>query len=149
MVYDLEVPAAGGEVEILTDDDYPWVGEFVVRLVNPRGRSFQKHFAIAEQADLTITYSGGGDGFRIPTIDGLSPADIRVVSGDKPLDAEPAIVRLGADEVTGTVELSTDEGAWLQLQVTPGTLQFEVPLADESVARRTTCLLYTSPSPRD
>lgn len=141
MVYDLEVPAAGGEVEILTDDDYPWVGEFVVRLVNPRGRSFQKHFAIAEQADLTITYSGGGDGFRIPTIDGLSPADIRVVSGDKPLDAEPAIVRLGADEVTGTVELSTEEGAWLQLQVTPGTLQFEVPLADESVARRTTTLV--------
>ncbi|MDO5029602.1 MAG: hypothetical protein Q4E11_03335 [Corynebacterium sp.] len=141
MVYDLEVPAAGGEVDILTDDDYPWLGEFVVRLVNPRGRSFQKHFAIAEQADLTITYSGGGDGFRIPTVDGLSPADIRVVSGDKPLDAEPAIVRLGADELTGTLDLSTEEGAWLQVQVTPGTLQFEVPLSDETVARRTTTLV--------
>ena len=55
MAYDLEVPAAGGEVEILTDDDYPWLGEFVVRLVNPRGRSFQKHFAIAEQAELMVT----------------------------------------------------------------------------------------------
>lgn len=141
MVYDLEVPAAGGEVDILTDDDYPWLGEFVVRLVNPRGRSFQKHFAIAEQADLTITYSGGGDGFRIPTADGLSPADIRVVSGEKPMSAVPAIVRLGADEQSGTVELSTEEGAWLQVHVTPGALQFEVPLSDESVARRTTTLV--------
>nr|WP_240394044.1 hypothetical protein [Corynebacterium lactis] len=141
MEYDLEVPAAGGEVEILTDDDYPWLGEYVVRLVNPRGRSFQKHFAIAEQAELTVTYRGGGDGFRIPTEDGLSPAEIRVVSGEKPLIVEPAIVRLDAEETTGTVELSTEEGAWLSLQVTPGVLQFEVPLADETVARRTTTLV--------
>lgn len=141
MVYDLDVPAAGGEVEILTDDDYPWLGEFVVRLVNPRGRSFQKHFAIAEQAELTVTYRGGGDGFRIPTEDGLSPAEIRVNSGEKPLAAAPVIVRLGADDVTGTVDLSTEEGAWLSLQVTPGVLQFEVPLADETVARRTTTLV--------
>lgn len=140
MVYDLEVPAAGGEVEILTDDDYPWLGEYVVRLVNPRGRSFEKHFAIAEQAELSITYRGGGDGFRIPTEDGLSPAEIRVVSGEKPLEASPALVRLDGEQRSGQVDLSTEEGAWLSLTVTPGVLQFEVPLADETTARRTTTL---------
>lgn len=141
MAYDLEVPAAGGEVEILTDDDYPWLGEFVVRLVNPRGRSFQKHFAIAEQAELMVTYRGGGDGFRIPTPEGLSPAEIRIMAGEKPMSVEPALLRLGAEELSGVVELATDEGAWLSMQVTPGTLQFEVPLADETVARRNTTLV--------
>lgn len=141
MVYDLDVPAAGGEVDILTDDDYPWLGEFVVRLINPRGQSFEKHFAIAEQAELSVTYRGGGDGFRIPTPEGLSPAEIRVTSGEKPLEVTPALVRLEAEESEGIVELSTEEGAWLSIQVTPGVLKFEIPLSDESVARRTTTLV--------
>ncbi|MEJ5920613.1 hypothetical protein [Corynebacterium sp. H78] len=141
MVYDLEIPAAGGNVDILTDDDYPWLGEFVVRLTNPRGRSFQKHFAVAEQAELSVTYRNGGDGFRIPTEEGLSPAEVRVVSGEKPLEADPAVLRLGEDETKGTIELSTEEGAWLELLVKPGFLEFEVPLSDETVARRKFTLL--------
>lgn len=140
MIYDLEVPAAGGEVEILTDDDYPWLGEYVVRLTNPRGRSFQAHVAVAEQADLTVTYRNGGDGFRIPEESGLSPADVRITAGDKPLTAEPAVLRLGPTDVTGVIDLSTDEGAHLALHVTPGALSFEIPLADEAPARRTRTL---------
>ena len=140
MIYDLEVPAAGGEVEILTDDDYPWLGEYVVRLTNPRGRSFQSHVAVAEQADLTVTYRNGGDGFRIPEEMGLSPADVRVTAGDKPLTADPAVLRLGPADTSGVIELSTDEGAALELHVTPGALAFEIPLADESPARRTRTL---------
>lgn len=140
MVYDLEVPAAGGEVDVLTDDDYPWLGEFVVRLTNPRGRSFQSHIAVAEQADLDVSYRGGGDGFRIPEEAGLSPAEVRVLSGDKPLEVEPAVLRLGPADSTGTVELSTEEGAYLELRVEPGRLRFEIPLADENPARRTRTL---------
>ncbi|WP_295628816.1 hypothetical protein [uncultured Corynebacterium sp.] len=140
MIYDLDVPAAGGDVDVLTDDDYPWLGEFVVRLTNPRGRSFQAHIAVAEQADLDISYRGGGDGFRIPDEAGLSPAEIRVTSGDKPLEAEPAVLRLGSTETSGTVELSTEEGAFLEARVTPGRLRFEVPLADEAPARRSRTL---------
>ncbi|PMC61236.1 hypothetical protein CJ204_12125 [Corynebacterium xerosis] len=140
MVYDLEVPAAGGEVDVLTDDDYPWLGEFVVRLTNPRGRSFQSHIAVAEQADLDVSYRGGGDGFRIPEEAGLSPAEVRVLSGDKPLEVEPAVLRLGPADSTGTVELSTEEGAYLELRVNPGRLRFEVPLTDETPARRSRTL---------
>ncbi|MFD5867648.1 hypothetical protein ACFWGD_03400 [Corynebacterium sp. NPDC060344] len=140
MVYDLEVPAAGGEVDVLTDDDYPWLGEFVVRLTNPRGRSFQAHVAVAEQADLDISYRGGGDGFRIPEEGGLSPAEVRVTSGDKPLEVEPAVLRLGPAESAGTVELSTEEGAYLELRVKPGRLHFEIPMADEAPARRSRTL---------
>ncbi|QGS33658.1 hypothetical protein FOB82_00565 [Corynebacterium xerosis] len=140
MVYELEVPAAGGEVDVLTDDDYPWLGEFVVRLTNPRGRSFQAHVAVAEQADLDVSYRGGGDGFRIPDEAGLSPAEVRVTSGDKPLEVEPAVLRLGPAESSGVVELSTEEGAYLELRVEPGRLRFEIPLADENPARRTRTL---------
>lgn len=140
MVYDLEVPAAGGEVDVLTDDNYPWLGEFVVRLTNPRGRSFQAHIAVAEQADLDISYRGGGDGFRIPEEAGLSPAEVRVTSGDKPLEVEPAVLRLGPAESSGVVELSTEEGAYLELRVKPGRLRFEIPLSDENPARRTRTL---------
>ena len=140
MVYDLDVPAAGGEVDVLTDDDYPWLGEFVVRLTNPRGRSFQAHVAVAEQADLDISCRGGGDGFRIPEESGLSPAEVRVTSGEKPLEVAPAILRLGPAESSGTVELSTEEGAYLELRVTPGRLRFEIPLADEAPARRSRTL---------
>ena len=140
MVYDLEVPAAGGAVDVLTDDDYPWLGEFVVRLTNPRGRSFQSHFAVAEQADLDIAYRGGGDGFRIPEESGLSPAEVRVTSGDKPLEVEPAVLRLGTAESSGVVDLSTDEGAHMELRVKPGRLRFEIPLCDESPVRGTRTL---------
>ncbi len=140
MIYDLDVPAAGGEVDVLTDDDYPWLGEFVVRLTNPRGRSFQAHVAVAEQADLDISYRGGGDGFRIPEESGLSPAEVRVTSGEKPLEVEPAVLRLGPAESSGTVELSTEEGAYLELRVKPGRLRFEIPLSDETPARRSRTL---------
>lgn len=140
MEYELEVPADGGEVEILTDDDYPWLGEFVVRLTNPRGRSFSAHFAVAEQAHLTVDARGGGDGFRIPEGAGLTPAEVRVVSGDKPLTAEPAVLRLGADEARGVIELSTEEGAWLEVHVTPAVLSFTIPMNDESAQERTRTL---------
>ena len=49
------------------------------------------------------------------------------MAGEKPMSVEPALLRLGAEELSGVVELATDEGAWLSMQVTPGTLQFEVP----------------------
>ena len=141
MEYELEVPAAGGEVEILTDDDYPWLGEFVVRLTNPRGRSFQAHFAVAEQAHIDLSFPGGGDGFRIPTEGGLTSADIRVVSGEKPLESEPAMLRLRAADESGVVELSTEEGSALTVQVTPGVLRFEIPLTDEDPVVRTRTML--------
>lgn len=140
MIYDLEVPAAGGEVDVLTDDDYPWLGEFVVRLTNPRGRSVQAHIAVAEQADVDISCRGGGDGFRIPEEGGLSPAEVRVVSGDKPLEAEPAVLRLGPGESSGVVELTTEEGAYLGLRVKPGRLKFSIPLTDEDSVRRSRTL---------
>src|SRR5699024_3156586 len=101
---------------------------------------FQSHVAVAEQANLTVTYRNGGDGFRIPEEMGLSPADVRVTAGDKPLTAEPAVLRLGPADTSGVIELSTDEGAALELHVTPGALAFEIPLADESPARRTRTL---------
>lgn len=140
MEYQLEVPAAGGEVEILTDDDYPWVGEFVVRLTNPRGMGFQAHFAVAEGAQLDIAPRGGGDGFRIPADGGLSPAEVRLSPGDKPLAAEPAVLRLGAAETSGEITVATAEGAELALRVTPGVLSFRVPLLDEAAAVRTRTL---------
>ncbi len=136
MEYDLEVPADGGEVEILTDDEFPWLGEFVVRLTNPRGRTFQRHFAVAEQAELDIAYRGGGDGFRIPTVEGLSPVQVRLFCGDKPMYAEPEVLKLGEDETKGYLELSTDEGASLEIQIRPATLGFDIPLEDGTTAHR-------------
>ena len=128
LVYELVVPAAGGSVELLTDDEYPWLGEFVVRLINPRGFSTDAYFALAEGA--YSEESGPGAELRVPDAGGLSPVQVSVVHGDKVFYSEPETLRLGAADASGEVYLSTDEGAEMTVTMTPPRLRFTLPMVD-------------------
>lgn len=128
LVYELVVPTAGGQVDLLTDDDYPWIGEFVVRLINPRGFSTDTYFALAEGAHVEA--AGPGAELRAPDAGGLSPVTVTVVHSGKEFYSEPAALRLGAADVSGEVSLSTDEGAEMTVTFTPPRLQFTLPMVD-------------------
>ncbi|PFG28475.1 hypothetical protein [Corynebacterium renale] len=126
----LEVPADGGAFVLFDPEAYedPWVGEYLVRVKGPRNESFRHRYGLVEGMTVTTELEGQSTSVRIPREGGLSPATMRVYSGEKPFTAQPARVTVPSDQAHAQVVISTEAGDSLPLTYTPPALQFELPL---------------------
>lgn len=136
----VEVPSEGGSVAIFDPDvyDQPWVGEYLVRLRGPRNESFRHRFAIVE--GLSAAVDMGGISVRIPAQGGLTPASVRITSGEKPFEVSDSTVTVGLTAAGADVVVSTEGGDQLPLRFTPPRISFELPLVGLPPIWRTTPL---------
>lgn len=126
----LDVPADGGAFVLFDPEAYedPWVGEYLVRIKGPRNESFRHRYGLVEGMTVTAELEGQSTSVRIPRDGGLSPATLRIHTGEKDFTATPARVQVPADQAHAQVVISTEAGDSLPVTFTPPALQFELPL---------------------
>lgn len=145
----LEIPAEGGEFEVFDSTlyDAPWVGEYHVRIRGPRNESFRHEFAIIEGIDSTFDVSGACSSFRIPSIEGLSAAQLSVRAGEKPFDISPSrIISVEPTAPGAEFVVSTEEGDAMPVWFKPPRLRFDIPMITQPSMWRTTRMVAQSRS---